>query len=213
LKIISKKFGGLIIFLYLCIRKQKEMKNLLIIIATILSFTASAQTASEKEMFNLVNQVRTNPKSFIPVIEAYIADMSKPKKVGSLTVTKKVDPSVIAELKSLISFLNTVKPVDSLVFSQNTYIITKLQATFMDSTKQVTHNSFNGDSYAKRIKPLGLTGGENCTTGADAKTAMILLLLDYKATEKGHRNNIFNPTYTKLSVGNSGAYWVQDFIN
>jgi uncharacterized protein YkwD len=193
------------------------MKNIIIIIATILSFTATAQTAKEIEMVTIVNQVRTNPKSFIPVVEAYIAEMSSPKIMvfGGKVVkaTRKIDPALITELKFLVSFLKTVKPVNALELSLATYSITKTQVNFLDSTKQVTHTNAKGETYAKRLNALGLTGGENCTTGDDVNHAMILLLLDFKAEVKAHRNNIFNPKYTKLSVGNSGNFWVQDFIN
>lgn len=189
------------------------MKNLLIIIATILSFTATAQTATEKEMFELVNQVRTNPKSFIPVVEAYIESCKKFNAMGGKAKANGQSVNFIAEANTLIRFLKTAKPVNALELSTKTYTITKTHANFLDSTKQVTHTSAKGESYNNRLKVLGLTGGENCTTGNDVKRAMLLLLLDIGVTEKGHRDNIFNDKYTKVSIGNTGNYWVQDFIN
>lgn len=194
------------------------MKKLITIIFLFISVSASfAQTAEETEMFNLINQVRTNPKSFVPVVEAFIADLNTEKVINvngvKMKMTKKVDPALITEAQQLIAFLNTVKPVGTLKSSSTTYGISKTHAEYMDSTKQVTHTSANGQSYSSRLKAFGLTGGENCTTGSDPKHAMVLLLLDFKAKVKGHRNNIFNPQYTKVSVAKSGNYWVQDFIN
>lgn len=189
------------------------MKNLLIIIATILSFTATAQTAKEIEMVTLVNQVRTNPKSFIPVVEAYMTEMNTATKTlaGGVKMTRKVNPALIAELKNLITFLKTVKPVGELKTSTVLYPITKKFVSYLDSVKQITHVGPNGQTLADRTKSTGLLVGENCTTGGDVNHAMILLLLDFKAEVKGHRNNIFNPKFTKIAVANSNGYWVQDF--
>ena len=191
------------------------MKKLVIIIATILSFTATAQTAKEIEMVKLVNQVRTNPKSFVPVVEAYITEVSSPTSITINGVVFKgkrtVDPALVSELKQLIVFLNTVKPVGELATSSILYPITKKFVSFLDSTKQVGHVGPNGQTLTQRTKATGLTCGENSTVGSDANHAMVLLLLDFKGTTKGHRDNIFKAAYTKISVANSGAYWVQDF--
>lgn len=191
------------------------MKNLLILIATILSLTSTAQTAKEIEMVNLVNQVRTNPKSFVPVVEAYITEVSTPWVIiingVSHKGSRKIDPALVSELKQLIVFLNTVKPVSELKMSSVLYPITKQFVTYLDSTKQVGHVGPNGQSLLQRTKSTGLTCGENSTVGDDANHAMVLLLLDFKGKTKGHRDNIFRVAYTKISVANSGAYWVQDF--
>ena len=65
----EKIFGRFKNFYYLC-----SMKKLITIILIICSVSASfAQTAEEIEMVTLINQVRTNPESFIPAVEAYIS--------------------------------------------------------------------------------------------------------------------------------------------
>ena len=189
------------------------MKYFITTLSLFVTLSTFAQTPDEAEMFNLINEVRTNPKSFVPVVEAYIADLNTVKIINvngvKMTVTKKVDQTLVKEAKELIKFLNTAKPVSSLSLSKATYDIAKKQVVFMDSTKQVTHNGPNGVTFAERTK--GFLIGENCTAGNNAKQAMLLLLLDYRAIVKGHRNNILNPQYTKVSVAKSGNYWVQDF--
>jgi uncharacterized protein YkwD len=191
------------------------MKNLLILIATILSFTATAQTATEIEMVTLVNQVRTNPKSFIPAVEAYIESAKKLNSLGGRMTNKTTGKSVdnVMEAKFLISFLNTVKPVKPLELSIALYTITKSHANYLDSTKKVSHTGPNGQTLAERTKASGLSVGENVGTGSTATNAMVQLLIDLSSPTKGHRTNIFNPKYTQLSVGNTGNIWVQDFIN
>jgi uncharacterized protein YkwD len=183
------------------------MKKLATIILIICSVSASfAQTAKETEMVALINQVRTNPKSFIPVVEAFINNGGT-----GLKLKVKSNPKMIAEAKALIAFLSTVKPVDSLKTSSVLYPITKAHVNYLDSTKTLSHTGRNGQTLADRTKSTGLSCGENTTTGGDVKLAMLYLLIDYNAPVKGHRNNIFNPKYTKVAAANSGGYWVQDF--
>lgn len=189
------------------------MKNLLILIATILSFTTNAQTAKEIEMIALVNQIRTNPKSFIPVIESYIVSVKKLKSLGG-TITNKRTGIVdgVVEGNALIAFLKIQKPVKALELSVILYPVTKSHANYLDSTKQVSHTGPNCQTLAQRTKSSGLLVGENVGTGITATDVMIQLLLDLSSSTKGHRTNIFNPKYTQLSVGNTGNVWVQDFI-
>jgi uncharacterized protein YkwD len=190
------------------------MKKLITIILVFSSLSASfAQTAKEKEMVVMVNQVRTNPKSFIPVVEEYIKNVESGNNVtgSKIKMTITSNPKMIAEAKALIVFLNTVKPVDSLKTSSVLYPITKSHVEYLDSIKSLSHTGRNGQTLADRTKSTGLTCGENVTTGGDVKLAMLFLLIDYNATVKGHRNNIFNAKYTKIAVANSNGYWVQDF--
>lgn len=199
------------------------MKNLVIIIATILSLTATAQTAKEIEMVTLVNQVRTNPKSFVPAVEAYIKTLEEKQNCGGMkikitgaVVTKKSTTvtgnfnGLIAEAKKLIVFLNTQKPIKALELSLTLSPIARTQAEYIDSIKTLTHNGLN-ESTTKRFTKGFTLSGENCAVGTTATNAMIELLVDYGVANKGHRTNIFNKAFTKIAIGNSNEYWVQDF--
>lgn len=199
------------------------MKNLIIIAFLTLTTVILGQTASELEMINLINQVRTNPKSFIPVVENYIKNIESNSngfdniKIKGAVVTKKTNHKpegmnqYIDAAKELIVFLNTQKPVKSLEFKPELYKMTKCQAIFLDSTKQVTHDGPNGTSFMFRTKNCGYLLGENCGTGQTATDVMLQLLMDVGVKNKGHRTNIFKADYKILSVGNSSKYWVQDF--
>lgn len=198
------------------------MKNLLIIIITLFSFTASAQTVEEVNMVVLVNQVRTNPKSFIPVIEDYITELEdKDNKfnIKGVVVTKKtnniskLNEELINEAKVLIVFLNKQKSVKPLKLSLVLYTISKTHAIYLDSINKLTHVGPNNTSFKTRTKEINsYLIGENCANG-DMIHAMIDLLLDFKVVDKGHRANIFNEEYKQISVANIGNVWVQDFSN
>lgn len=206
------------------VTKPNNMKNLLILIVSILSFSATPQTVKEIEMVTLVNQVRTNPKSFIPVIEAYIKTLEATNtdpfagiKIKGATVTKKtnngksqVNP-MIAEAKGLITFLKTQKPVKALTTSPALYTYAKAQAIYMDSIKTLTHIGPNGDSAKKRFTKGFVLCGENCVKAESASDALVILLVDMGNNPKGHRINIFLKEFTQIAVGNTNQYWAQDF--
>ena len=191
------------------------MKKLITIIFVICTVSTSfAQTAEEIEMVTLINQVRTNPSSFIPVVEAYIASAKTLKALGAKTTNKSngkvVD--VVAEGEALIAFLKTAKPVKAMSVSVALYTVTKSHAQYLDSTKQLSHTGPNGQTLADRVKNVTKNAGENCGTGKTATDVMVQLLMDLSSPTKGHRTNIFNPEYKQVSVAKSGNTWVQDFI-
>lgn len=202
------------------------MKGFLIALLTIigLTATATAQTAEELKMVNLINEVRTNPKSFIPAVEFYIEILESKSKpfveIKGATVTKKTNHTsdavkpMIDEAKKLIVFLNTVKPVDKLEISNELYPVTKIFASYLDSTKQLGHTGYNGQSLNARTKKFRfMLVGENCVKDANVETAMLQLLLDFGTKSKGHRTNIFDKSFTKVAVAKIGYTWVQDFAN
>ncbi len=187
---------------------QIDMKKVIILIVLCVSTIASAQTAEEIEMTNLINKIRTNPTSFIPVIEAYIAS-SKQLSFTNKKTGKQID--IVGEGTKLIAFLKNVKAVDSLKVSLVLYPIAKSHAKYVDSTKQIGHTGPNGQLFTDRVKSTGLTCGENVGVGRTATEVMIALLIDLSSPTKGHRTNIFNPNYKQVSVAKVGNIWVQNF--
>lgn len=187
------------------------MRKLLILAITALSVVSSAQTFEEKEMLSLVNQVRTNPKSFIPLVEDYIKSIEKGISYG---IKYNRGINVIYEANNLIDFLNHANPIDSLIESDDLYPFTKNQALYSDSIKQCTHIDSHGELLSDKINSNKVLCGENCTYNAsNAKYVLIEWLLDIGNKDKGHRANIFNTKFTKTAVGKVGDYWVEDFIN
>ena len=179
------------------------MKHLLITFLVILNLIISAQTTEEINMINQINTVRTNPKSFIPVVESYIKDL---ESKGSIDTTKfnmkyvkiksrhnqpiesKRNDTLIAEAKRLITFLKIQKPVKALSMSSKLYTIATAQVIYMDSIKTLTHNGPDGN---KRYTKGFILSGENCSIGKNYTEALLVLLIDFGNERKGHRTNIF----------------------
>ncbi len=198
------------------------MKKLLVIIATIFSITATAQTVEEIDMLILVNKVRTDPKSFIPVVENYISSITKLSKNNvkysyRSKPNKDINNDIIVEAQGLIIFLKKTKSVSPLELSLVLYPLVKSHAQYLDSTKQLTHNGPNGQSFNDRIKSAGLGRlfvGENCILNTSTQSNVLLQwLLDLGVSGKGHRVNIFNINYKQSAIAKIGDTWVEDFTN
>lgn len=199
------------------------MRNLLFIIVVLLGFDVIAQNAQETNMVTLVNQVRTNPKSFIPVVEEYIKNLETTNepfsniKINGSTTIKKTNNSksvvnpLISEAKDLITFLSSVKSVKTLTPCKKLFVSAKEQSVYLDSIKMLTHSGPNGVSSTTRFTKEFNLSGENCVIGKNETEALLMLLIDNGNKSKGHRKAIFSNEFTKIGVGNTNEYWVQDF--
>jgi len=209
------------------------MKNLLILVAIIFTISVNAQTSEELEMFNAVNQLRSNPKSFIPHVEAYIKKLESfigksliDVKLGSNVIitknTKTIEnketlDSLISETKQLIEFLKSQKSTSSLEFNKKLYTTSKKFVNYLDSTKKIGHTGPDNQTLSDRILglDLGLNLGENCVVNKDNTSiteTIIIWLVDFKVKDKGHRKNLLNEKFVLTATAKSGNYWVQDFI-
>ena len=198
-------------------------------------------TADQQKMLDEINLVRTNPKAYIPHIEAEAASRlaSFPAEYAKAdAATKKamdewkVDfDNNIAGLKKL---LNEMKPVSKLEFSP--CILKVAQAHAIDQTKILTnpwvpvdHNDSKGKGPAHRI---GSTcsdfpgGGENLEwevfaphMPVDARRSNSRLLIDQGVPSRGHRTTILHRDFTHCAPynyqptyeGTTMNVWIQNF--
>lgn len=200
------------------------MKNLILIIATFLSLGATAQTSEEIEMVTMVNQIRTNPKSFIPAVETYIKNLELHKRtIGvdnkafgmkvinstSTANTSGLNDRLISEAKKLIVVLNNTKPLCVLTVRMDMYIITKDFAKYLDSTQTLDHYKTQ-----ERFKSLGIFVSENLNKqNADVLNCLLSLMIDSDGINKsyGHRKNILDPKIKFISVAKFNDIWIQNF--
>lgn len=182
------------------------MEKIILIVLLLISVKTNAQSPKEIEMFDLINELRTNPKSFIEIIENY------EKSITNFSFKQNGKPiNILVETKKLKIFLKSVKPVNKLEFSNEIYTVTKTHANYLDSLKILSHTGKNGLTLRKRLP--NITVGENVGNNLTPIQSVISFLLDLSDKDKGHRKNLLNPIWTKVSIGNSGTYWVQNFIN
>jgi hypothetical protein len=187
------------------------------------------QTSEEVVLFNEVNNFRSNPKSYIPLVENYIRlqGLCVDKiKNGSMTIKSgngKLDKNnrmydikslngldrIEANIKAaneLLVILDTLT-LDTVEFNMDMYSVTKVHNTHVDSIKRLGHCGVNGKSSFVRFKSTGYYVGENlCTLSnigdtMDFKPTVLMMLIDAGIKTRGHRMLLINPNYTHGSIG------------
>lgn len=176
------------------------MKIITLIVCLFFLQIGFAQSLNKKTI-DEINLVRTNPKSYIPIIKEYI------KSQKTLYSSKPI----IIKCNEIISLLDTIKPMDPIV--ENKYIDSSLAYHKVDSINQkVIH-----DDVLLRLNKYGKfkSVGENIYQIEDPRGAVVLLLVDIGSN--GHRDNILNRKFTDIGVREitfkNKKYFIQDFAS
>lgn len=202
------------------------MRNLIAILLVLVTFSLSAQTELEDKMTIEINKLRANPKSFIPHVEKYIMLNEKTIdriKSGKCKVTSSNGSGVnvinerIYAANELISELNSIESLDTIVFNVDMYLITKNHAKYLDTNNKFTHKDSIGNRSYERFKSLNLDVTENLVSvgfSKDKVTPMLLsLLVDAGIENRGHRKNLLADDIRFISVAIVGKVCVQNFAN
>jgi len=173
------------------------MKMMNIFFLMFLTLTVFSQTPDEKLMMIEINKVRSNPTSYIKVIEDF-KKMKTDTTIGGFTVTRKSNTDWVKECDETINFLKTAKPVDTLTFDN------------------VMYNKLTNYKFVGKHTSLNTNGTENIVgSDYDVKFTLALLLIDDGYTVKGHRLNLMDPKAKKVAVKkvnyNNTVFYVQDF--
>jgi len=162
-----------------------------------LTLTVFSQTHDEKLMMIEINKLRSNPTSYIKVIEDF-KKMKTDITIGGFTVTRKSNTDWIKECDETINFLKTAKSVDTLTFDKESY------------------NKLNNFNFVGEHTHLITNGSENIVTSNSVTEGLALLLIDAGYTKKEHRINLMNSKSKKVAVKkfvyNNKTYFVQNFI-
>jgi len=138
-----------------------------------------SQTGMDSLIFSEINNVRTNPKSYIPIIESYILTQEKMKILirkgkfkttstsGVMTSDNKMkNPKTISGIsclnrniiaaKELILELKKLKKLNQLIFNPSMDSITDKHGKYLDSTNTRGHYGPNKETLSDRFNPLNL---------------------------------------------------------
>ncbi len=174
------------------------------------SNVAQAQTDSWKVVEqNLIvehNRVRQNPQSYIPLLEARLANMNSQGNISNgcgrncTLMTNEGKPAV----EEAIRFLRNQAAVGALTPSVNAAQAAKAHAVDQ-SDGSIGHNGSDGSRPSDRLTRFGVTNvgtGENIAYGpSTAEDIMINLIVDDGVPDRGHRTNIFRPSWEKAGAG------------
>ena len=158
-------------------------------------------TDFDKEVHKWQNEMRTNPKSFIPDLQAML-----PRFNGNM-YTRPGDPVLLATqegaaaVQELIDFLGTASPLEPLEWDDNIAKASKDHINDMAASGATGHTGQDGSSPFDRMErytKLEGSSGENLSYGQDdPKGVIIQLAVDDGVQGRGHRKNIMNPAFVK----------------
>jgi Cysteine-rich secretory protein family len=148
-------------------------------------------TKPEQEMFYWTNVFRKDPVRFFNnVVKEFIRQFPEANK---------------SEVKSLERDLFKFKSALPLLLP-DVGLYTMSQTHSADLKKRggvISHNSSTGKDFVQRIKEVGSykCGAENLFLGNNNPLeALVMLLIDYGVTDKGHRLNLLDPTFGRMGI-------------
>jgi uncharacterized protein YkwD len=165
------------------------LKRLFLLLCLFGALESFAQN-QEKEVLELLNAVRTDPKKFmdkhvLPYIEA-----------NKLTKNRYA--------KSLVSDLKKTKPMAALQLSDALTKTARNHAKEMGTNGKTGHESMDGTPFHIRVRKQSKAQGmiaENCAYGQTSALDFVMqLLIDDGIESLGHRKNILEPTYMWIGI-------------
>ena len=155
------------------------MRNLLITLLVIITVSTTAQTSMDSLIFNEINNLRSDPKSYIPLVIDYVINQKNrinrikegKTKVSSTngTMTKHngmVNTKTVTGIKlfnrnikaaeELLLILDNIKPLNKLLYSKDMDTITDKHGKYLDSTNVRGHYGPNKETLNDRFNYLNL---------------------------------------------------------
>jgi uncharacterized protein YkwD len=190
----------------------------------------------EKEMVYEINQVRSNPYSYLEYIEpmlreaetnlknfgkgsrnyslSYITTTENNKQTTAIDTTwHYTNEEAVNALKTLVADLKKLKPLRILQPDPGIYMAAKKHAKDQEAHQwTLLHTGSDGSQPWDRISkfsPAMIGGGENIAGSypkPSARDIVIQLLIDEGIPGYGHRYNLLNPQWTHVACLTDGLH-------
>lgn len=173
----------------------------------------------EKNIIVELNTARTNPAQYAEYIEEF------KKHYAGLYIyvagrTQIKTAEGVSAVDEAIEFLQKQSPISALHVSNGLSLASREHVKTQGPTGLKGHEGPDGSTPEQRISRFGTWGiayGENVEYGNfEARQIIMQLIIDDGVPNRSHRNNIFNPVFTRVGVSfgshNSYTYMcVMDF--